>query len=1185
LGGDYSVGFTPWDASKVTKLQWQIKDGVARAYSFAIDEVSVMGKVLDLPTVVTPDPVDKTLLAAAITSATTLHTTSVEGSAAGQYPAGSKATLLQAINNASLVNSNVDATQIEVDAALLALNTAVSTFQASANGAPPGGNTLIADCEDENITKLQTFWYSYAAGQSTISPLASVTVPFEMTAGGANGTAHAAAVTGSLAYPGAPVATGQPGYESAGIGFAFLDPEADYDLTGATGISFYHKGDAINFSVIISITAQDAGHDYSYAVPASVNWQLVTVNFPGQGAPAIAQPAWVGSSVGFTPWDASKVTKLQWQIKDGVARAYSFAIDEVSVMGKVLDLPTVVTPDPVNKTLLAAAIVQAKAARDAATYGTQPGQYPVSAGMALENAIAAAEFVANNASATQTQVDDARTTLLAAIASFEASVNPDPGIDVTALSAKITQAQTTLSTASIGTLVGQHPQSAADNLTAAIATAQSLANNPTTQAAVNTMVTTLNTAINTFLATTNPPVAANTLIADCEDENITKLQTFWYSYAAGQSTISPLASVTVPFEMTAGGANGTANAAVVSGELVNTGDPDYESAGIGFAFLDPEADYDLTGATGISFYHKGDAINFSVIISITAQDAGHDYSYAVPASVNWQLVTVNFPGQGAPAIAQPAWVGSSVGFTPWDASKVTKLQWQIKDGVARAYSFAIDEVSVMGKVLDLPTVITPDPVNKTTLLATLVQANSIKNAAVVGTQPGQYPSVAYSTFTSAITTAQGVANNTSATQIQVDQANTTLLAAIASFEGAVNPEPNVDVTALTAKISEANTTLSSASIGTLEGQHPQSAANNLTSAIATAQSLANSPTTQAAVNTMVTTLNTAINTFLATTNPPTGLVDKSTLASNIAITENVYNAAVEGTASGQYEVGAKAELHIAITAAKTVHNNANATQTQVNQAVSALQDALSVFQSKLVGVTKTALQTLINTAQQAYDSGVEGNLEGQYPPTVKQELYFALNTAQTALISTSATQVQIDQAVLNLQNALADYNASVNPAQVSKDELNLMLQAAESLYYDSPYQYPFIATVNFYSAIQTASQVYANQNAMQYEVNTATQNLEAAMIAYQSTRTTSVEDVSRVIVQAYPNPASSFIMVKAEQQIKALAIVNAQSQVVISEAVQKTQIEISLQQLSSGTYVIHIQFEDGTQISVPFVKQ
>jgi endo-1,4-beta-D-glucanase Y len=292
------TGPVAWDPSQITKFQWQ-KQAATGSGEIWVDEVTLVGLYTELPgpNSADPDEVNKTLLAAAITSATTLHTTSVEGSAAGQYPAGSKATLLQAINNASLVNSNVDATQIEVDAALLALNTAVSTFQASANGAPPGGNTLIADCEDENITKLQTFWYSYAAGQSTISPLASVTVPFEMTAGGANGTAHAAAVTGSLAYPGAPVATGQPGYESAGIGFSLLDPEADYDLTGATGISFYHKGDAINFSVIISTTAQDAGHDYSYAVPASVNWQLVTVNFPGQGAPAIAQPAWVGTTL------------------------------------------------------------------------------------------------------------------------------------------------------------------------------------------------------------------------------------------------------------------------------------------------------------------------------------------------------------------------------------------------------------------------------------------------------------------------------------------------------------------------------------------------------------------------------------------------------------------------------------------------------------------------------------------------------------------------------------------------------------------------------------------------------------------------------------------------------------------------------------------------------------------------
>ncbi|MDR0941345.1 MAG: InlB B-repeat-containing protein, partial [Bacteroidales bacterium] len=205
----------------------------------------------------------------------------------------------------------------------------------------------------------------------------------------------------------------------------------------------------------------------------------------------------------------------------------------------------------------------------------------------------------------------------------------------------------------------------------------------------------------TFIKSTNS--TDSTVIADCEDGNAIKLLTYWYSYQAGESTIDPLTSEKNPFVMTDGGYDGTGYAAVATGELVNPAAPDYEYTAIGFPFKTDESDYDLTGATGISFYHKGDAINFSVMLSTVTPDGGYDYSYSVQAHSTWTLVTAAFPGATIDAdgeLAQPVGIAEAE-IKEWDPSKVTKLQWQIKDGTARTYEFGIDEVTVLGKALDL----------------------------------------------------------------------------------------------------------------------------------------------------------------------------------------------------------------------------------------------------------------------------------------------------------------------------------------------------------------------------------------------------------------------------------------------------------------------------------------------------
>ncbi|MFF2992953.1 cohesin domain-containing protein, partial [Streptomyces cyaneofuscatus] len=123
------------DSSNLIALHGQVKvdatNGKAQV-SLSDFEVSADGNsnMLDTSTasIAIQIQVDKTQLTAAIQSAQSLHDKAVEGSDTGQYPVGSKAVLLTAIEHASAVTTNEGATQAEVDAKVIELNRAVEAF-------------------------------------------------------------------------------------------------------------------------------------------------------------------------------------------------------------------------------------------------------------------------------------------------------------------------------------------------------------------------------------------------------------------------------------------------------------------------------------------------------------------------------------------------------------------------------------------------------------------------------------------------------------------------------------------------------------------------------------------------------------------------------------------------------------------------------------------------------------------------------------------------------------------------------------------------------------------------------------------------------------------------------------------------------------------------------------------------
>lgn len=79
----------------------------------------------------------------------------------------------------------------------------------------------------------------------------------------------------------------------------------------------------------------------------------------------------------------------------------------------------------------------------------------------------------------------------------------------------------------------------------------------------------------------------------------------------------------------------------------------------------------------------------------------------------------------------------------------------------------------------------------------------------------------------------------------------------------------------------------------------------------------------------------------------------------------------------------------------------------------------------VVTVNKTALSAKIQEAQDLLDNTVEGTADGQYMPGSKTPLQTAVDLAKTVNSNADATQVQVDNTVVALNQAIAAYQASV----------------------------------------------------------------------------------------------------------------------------------------------------------------
>ena len=221
------------------------------------------------------------------------------------------------------------------------------------------------------------------------------------------------------------------------------------------------------------------------------------------------------------------------------------------------------------------------------------------------------------------------------------------------------------------------------------------------------------------------------------------------------------------------------------------------------------------------------------------------------------------------------WVDTiATGTAPGQVSEVAKTA--LTEAIATAQGVANNseatQQEVDAAVQALNTAITTfneaivaDPgvgVVKTRLTVAIKTAQNWVDTIATGTAPGQVSEIAKTALTEAIETAQLVANNSKATQQEVDDAVQALKTAIATYNEAIIDDPGVVKTALTEAITTAQNLVNTTETGTAPGQVSEIAKTALTEAIATAKGVAdNSEATQQELEVAVQALNTAITTF------------------------------------------------------------------------------------------------------------------------------------------------------------------------------------------------------------------------------------------------------------------------------------------------------------------------------------
>ena len=718
----------------------------------------------------------------------------------------------------------------------------------------------------------------------------------------------------------------------------------------------------------------------------------------------------------------------------GIQRAtqWGYSLYEFEVYGTAV----------VNREDLQTSINNTKILRGSKVVGSANGNVPQSAVDDLQAAIDVAQNVYSNPAATQIQIDTQAIILSGACADFNNSVIV---INKAGLMTAINDAKALKNSKTVGTGDGNVPQSAVDNLQVAIGAAENVYNDAlATQIQIDAQITALSGASGNF---NNSVIVINKtgLMSLINDTKALK-----NSKTVGTGNGNVPQSAVDDLQVAIGAAENVYNDALATQSQI---------------------DAQITALSGAS----GNFNNSVIVINKTGL-----------------MTAIN----DTKALKNSKTVGTGNGNVP--KSAVDDLQAAI-DAAENVYNDALATQSqIDAQITALSgasgnfnnSVIVS---NKIGLMTAINDAKALKNSKTVGTGDGNVPQSAVDDLQAAIDAAENVYNDASATQSQIDAQITALSGASGNFNNSVIV---INKTGLMTVINDAKALKNSKTVGTGNGNVPQSAVDDLQVAIDAAENVYNDASaTQSQIDAQITASSGACSDF---NNSVIGIiVHKNEL--NIAINDAkaLKNSKTVGTGNGNVPQSAVDDLQVAIDAAENVYNNASATQSQIDAQITALSGARSDFNNSVIGIIvhKSELNIAINDARVLKNSKTVGN--GNVPQNAVDDLQTIIDAAENVYNDSAATQSDVEEQRVKLAEASNDFNNSIIGISVDKIGLMTAINNAKTLRHSKTMgnaegNIPKSAVDNLQTVIDAAENVYNNIGATQSDIEAQVKNLSAA---------------------------------------------------------------------------------------------
>lgn len=407
---------------------------------------------------------------------------------------------------------------------------------------------------------------------------------------------------------------------------------------------------------------------------------------------------------------------------------------------------------------------------------------------------------------------------------------------------------------------------------------------------------------------------------------------------------------------------------------------------------------------------------------------------------------------------------------------------------------------------------------KAELLKLITEVTQLCNDAQIGFEKGQYPIEAKENLLNAITKAETVYNGPGDTGSTIKKAMEDLNISKEMFLNCEIKE--VDITDLIAKITELELFGETVIVGGSPGQYPQDIKDKFDQAISDAQKILGSCTYQEAQD-MIDKLNKAKESLENSLIEYDDIIRKE-LKDQITIAEGLRDSAKVGTKPGEYTQESLNKLYAAIYSAKVTDDNYFATQAEIDNATSAIRNAITDFRNSVIDkeiIDSSELMGLIAQAEQLLIGTAEGDELGEVPVGEKDKLRAVLDSAKLIAGLSSPTQEDINNAAKDLNSAITHFRdqikKEVDKAKLS-DEIGraiaLQTTITDDMIGDEVGMYPYSAKEKFDNAIISAQEIMLSDSVSQSEVdemfktlNKAIEDFKKSMIV-EVVNKTSLED-------------------------------------------------------------------------------